>query len=87
VNNSHYIEANNKRTYLTKNGKPTIFLKKNQDTLTNLKNRSSINLSNVKNIERPKEIYNRIIKSPEYDDFYLETLDGKVYVCKNGKTK
>ena len=75
------------RTYLTKNGKPTIFLKKNQDTLTNLKNRSSINLSNVKNIEKPKEIYNRIIKSPEYDDFYLETLDGKVYLCKNGKTK
>eukprot|EP01080_Neovahlkampfia_damariscottae_P011357 gene11357-4525_t len=86
IKSSHYIENNKKRTYLIKNGKPTIFLKKNPNYINEIKNVDpNIDLSNIKIIEKPENIYNGIIKSPKHDDFYLETPNGKVYLYKNKK--
>eukprot|EP01080_Neovahlkampfia_damariscottae_P011731 gene11731-5070_t len=87
IKNSHYIENDNKkRTYLTKNGVATNFLKKNVEYINEIKNADpDINLTNVKIIEKPEDIYNGIIKSPKHDDFYLKTPNGKVYLYKNKK--
>eukprot|EP01080_Neovahlkampfia_damariscottae_P010051 gene10051-2370_t len=84
---SHYIENDNKtRTYLTKNGVATNFLKKNPSYVNEIKKIDpNINLTNIKIIEKPEEIYNGIIKSPKHDDFYLEMPNGKVYLYKNKK--
>ena len=84
--NSFYFEQNKKRTYLMKNGKPTIFLKKNPEFINEIKKIDpTINASNIKIIEKPKDIYNGIFKSPKGNNFYLETPHGKLYLYRNGK--
>eukprot|EP01080_Neovahlkampfia_damariscottae_P009065 gene9065-1160_t len=87
IKSSHYIENDNKkRTYLIKNGVPTNFLKKNPNYINEIKKIDpNINLTNIKIIEKPEDIYNGIIKSPKHDNFYLETPNGKVYLYKNKK--